>query len=586
MHHFLYPSSHNTIRLAGIQVAQYEDKFVDFFRRTMLQLKTIMPLSIDLKAAYRSAKDDDQKFIQNLALFLSNFLKEHGILIERTPDLKETLLEALQYLVLTSEVEEVEIFKICLEYWNILSAELYREVPYQQMAPSYLRTGNSNNVPTRRQFYSVILSKVRRIMISRMARPEEVLVVENERGEVVREFMKDTDAINLYKNMRETLVYLTHLDYVDTESIMTEKLANQVNNTEWSWKNLNTLCWAIGSISGAMVEDDEKRFLVTVIKELLGLCEQKRGKDNKAIIASNIMYVVGQYPRFLRAHWKFLKTVVNKLFEFMHETHEGVQDMACDTFIKIAQKCRRHFVTVQLGESQAFVDEILTNINGIICHLEPHQVHTFYEAVGNMIAASVDNVQQTKLIEKYMQLPNDVWNTIISEAKKSVDCLKDPEVVSNILNILKTNIRASKALGAPYVHQLTKIYQDILHIYKVTSENINQAIRMNGPMVVKQRLIKSMIAVKEDTLMLIGSYFSKASNIQQVLDQFLTPLYTFVLVDYRDCHPEARESEVLNMLAILINKVEDRITPRIPEIFDLTFEHTLHMIDKNFEDYP
>lgn len=67
-----------------------------------------------------------------------------------------------------------------------------------------------------------------------------------------------------------------------------------------------------------MHEEDEKRFLVTVIKELLGLCEVKRGKDNKAIIASNIMYVVGQYPRFLRAHWKFLKTVVNKLFEFMH----------------------------------------------------------------------------------------------------------------------------------------------------------------------------------------------------------------------------------------------------------------------------
>jgi exportin-1 len=180
-----------------------------------------MPLSIDLKSAYRSAKDDDQRFIQNLALFLSNFLKEHGILIERTPDLKETLLEALQYLVLISEVEEVEIFKICLEYWNILSAELYREVPYQNTAPSYLRLNNSNNVPTRRQFYSVILSKVkifffyfmgkknifkvRRTMISRMTRPEEVLVVENERGEVVREFMKDTDAINLYKNMRETL---------------------------------------------------------------------------------------------------------------------------------------------------------------------------------------------------------------------------------------------------------------------------------------------------------------------------------------------------------------------------------------------
>ena len=119
-----------------------------------------MPLTIDLKAAYRSAKDDDQKFIQNLALFLSNFLREHGVLIERKPDLKETLLEALQYLVLISEVEEMEIFKICLEYWNILSAELYREAPYQP-TPSYLRgSNNANAVPSRRQFYSGTLSKV------------------------------------------------------------------------------------------------------------------------------------------------------------------------------------------------------------------------------------------------------------------------------------------------------------------------------------------------------------------------------------------------------------------------------------------
>ena len=36
-------------------------------------------------------------------------------------------------------------------------------------------------------------------------------------------------------------VYLTHLDPCDTESIMTEKLLNQVNGSEWSWKNLNTV---------------------------------------------------------------------------------------------------------------------------------------------------------------------------------------------------------------------------------------------------------------------------------------------------------------------------------------------------------
>ena len=58
-------------------------------------------------------------------------------------------------------------------------------------------------------------------------------------------------------------------------------------------------------------------------------------------------YVVGQYPRFLRNHWKFLKTVVNKLFEFMHEMHPGVQDMACETFLKICHKCKRKFIILQ-----------------------------------------------------------------------------------------------------------------------------------------------------------------------------------------------------------------------------------------------
>ena len=38
--------------------------------------------------------------------------------------------------------------------------------------------------------------------------------------------------------------------------------------------------------------------------------------------------------------------LVNYFIISFSETHDGVQDMACDTFIKIAQKCRRYFVQV------------------------------------------------------------------------------------------------------------------------------------------------------------------------------------------------------------------------------------------------
>ena len=319
-----------------------------------------------------------------------------------------------------SQIEDREIFKICLEYWTKLVCELYDEMqqlpvtdlnPLVNMGVSGLQNGGAPppgvlaNYPLRKHKYAEILNSLRTVMIENMVRPEEVLVVENDEGEIVREFVKESDTIQLYKTTRECLVYLTHLDVVDTESIMSDKLAKQVDGSEWSWSACNTLCWAIGSISGAMNEETEKRFLVTVIKDLLGLTEMKRGKDNKAVVASNIMYIVGQYPRFLKAHWKFLKTVVNKLFEFMHETHEGVQDMACDTFIKIASKCKRHFVALQPGETEPFIDEIVRNLQRITCDLTPQQVHTFYEACGNMINAQGGSGQE-RLIAELMVLPN------------------------------------------------------------------------------------------------------------------------------------------------------------------------------------
>lgn len=63
-------------------------------------------------------------------------------------------------MLLVSEVEETEIFKICLEYWNHLAAELYRESPFST-STSPLLSGNQHfDVPPRRQLYLPVLSKV------------------------------------------------------------------------------------------------------------------------------------------------------------------------------------------------------------------------------------------------------------------------------------------------------------------------------------------------------------------------------------------------------------------------------------------
>lgn len=144
-------------------------------------------------------------------------------------------------------------------------------------------------------------------------------------------------------------------------------------------------------------------------------------------------------------------------------------------------------------------------VNVLLCF----QVHTFYEAVGYMIGAQTDQAVQEHLIEKYMLLPNQVWDSIIQQATKvghqsdftstnqlvcgtenssvvsllccqNVDILKDPETVKQLGSILKTNVRACKAVGHPFVIQLGRIYLDMLNVYKCLSENISAAIQTNG----------------------------------------------------------------------------------------------------------
>ncbi|KAK6058655.1 CRM1 protein, partial [Cooperia oncophora] len=493
----------------------YKEKLCAMFCATIKEIGSLLGEGADLAAAYQKGSDQDQKFISCLAQFLVAFLKDHSALVETYnsafPQVTDYHKYAIELLLSISQVEDVEIFKVCLDYWCALTSELYRLNPFAPPSPPIAISFSCGGAAAgkehpRRKLYKEHLSNLRTIMISRMAKPEEVLVVENDQGEVVREIVKDTDSITLYKNMRECLVYLTHLDCKDTEQKMTDKLASQV---------------------------------------------------------------------------------INKLFEFMHETHEGVQDMACDTFIKIAMKCKRHFVIMQVGEQTPFIDEMLKNLSGIICDLAPSQVHVFYEAVGHIISSASDEPdQQADLIEKLMALPNSVWDEIIANAGENMAVLEDAEVSRNLLNILKTNVACCKAAGNPFITQLSRLYIDLLSLYRILSEKVSTAVEQNGQEVLKMPLLKTMRAVKREILILISTWVASAKDRQMVLENIVPPLFDAVLFDYQKNVPAAREPKVLSLLSIIVTKLGSMLASQVPQILAAVFECTLEMINKDMEAFP
>ncbi|XP_078432688.1 protein EXPORTIN 1A-like isoform X2 [Wolffia australiana] len=572
--------------IAALQFGDfYNAQYVNMFTIFMTHLQAVLPHPSAIPDVYSNGSSEEQAFIQNLALYFTSFFKSHIRVLETTPENRAALLLGLEYLIGISYVDDTEVFKVCLDYWNLLVLELF-EAHNTIDNPAASAGMMGIKILQRRQLYGGPMSQLRMLMICRMAKPEEVLIVEDENGNIVRETMKDNDVLVQYKIMRETLIYLSHLDHEDTEQQMLKKLNKQLSGEEWTWNNLNTLCWAIGSISGSMVEEQENRFLVMVIRDLLNLCEITKGKDNKAVIASNIMYVVGQYPRFLRAHWKFLKTVVNKLFEFMHETHPGVQDMACDTFLKIVQKCKRKFVVTQVGENEPFVSELLTGLVITVADLEPHQIHSFYESVGHMIQAEPDPVKRDEYLKRLMDLPNQKWAEIIGQASQRVDILKDQDVIRTVLNILQTNTSVASCLGTYFFPQISMIFLDMLTVYRMYSELVSSSIAEGGPYASRTSYVKLLRSVKRETLKLIETFLDKAEDQPHIGKQFVPPMMDPVLGDYARNVPDARESEVLSLFATIINKYKSVMTEDVPRIFEAVFECTLEMITKNFEDYP
>lgn len=563
------------------------------------KLREIIPIETNLAEAYAMGTEQDQLFVSRLALFLCTYLRSFGKLLEKSehPELQHCVVEAMTYLVMIAEVDDEEIFKTCLEFLHQFAKDLFTGESNDRTAAHFNTLMDSSLFPAPPSsarydgIYASILHRLRIVMIDKMAKPEEVIVVEDDDGHIVRELTKDTEVIAQYKTMREAIVFLTHLNYDDTELIMLQKLELQVAGGKFTWVGLNTLCWAIGSISGAMNELDEKRFLVTVIKDLLRLCEEQRGKDNKAVVASNIMYIVGQYPRFLRAHWKFLKTVVNKLFEFMHELHPGVQDMACDTFLKISQKCKRKFMTLQVEETQPFVLTLINDLSRHTQDLQPHQVQSFYESVACMLSDQGQAImlQRSEIIVRLMSLPNATWGSIVDAGKQNIEMLFQLDTVKEMSKVLRINTRVCTAVGSIYIHQLSNIFLDMINIYCMYSAKINETCHVQGEMASRYTFVKSLRSAKTDMLDLLIAFIESSVDLEQgsyvIMNTFLPPMEE-VLKDYRTTLVPARDSKVLILYATLITVLKSHMNNDLPKIMDYIFQPTLEMITKNMSDYP
>jgi len=160
-----------------------------------------------------------------------------------------------QVVVKLSCIPSIEIYKICLNWWLFI---IEKNFILNDHFPLY-------------NIFRKIFFDLRIIVICRMAKPEEVLMREDETGQIIKEKVYDTESDNIYRKSKKVLLFLANLDKKTTREIILEKLSQQFLPFKWSRRILNSLCWTIGTISSVFVpkNEDSKIFFITTLKNLL-----------------------------------------------------------------------------------------------------------------------------------------------------------------------------------------------------------------------------------------------------------------------------------------------------------------------------
>ena len=553
---------------------------------------------------FTNGNEDDRLFLEKLCSFITGFLRNNSqIFSQRNP----ILVPAHQILIGLTSVDN-SVFKdvsvVAVDYWRWWSEYLivgsavsgrFRKPTKVTFSDTPMSTSPQRRLadvdlpplnPTFsnvRQILSPLFENLRLVLVRQMTKPEEVILAPDENGELQMTYLTDVEALQHCTTMKEVLMFMTVLDSTSMCTCLRNLVQQQIEAAQLSWTNLNRICWSIGAISGALLPEEESSFFVAVLRDLLDFCAKINGKENKAVIATNIMYITGQYPRFLLRHPRFFRTVCRKLFDFMKESFPGIKDMAVDTLLKLSKLLPEAFV---IDAPSKFASDIIESIDFITCELSEPQVHTFYEAMGRTIAVVQEHDQRSQLLSKLLSGVHSTLNAAVHVASTNSQAMNSLPEMRRLLHVSRTFVAVCKTCGPTFLEHMTNIFYNFQCFYTTFSSTITARIAERGDQMCHTTEVKVMRAIKREFLKLIEFFVLSTDNPEYISKQCWPLLMGPILQDYNSSVPAAREALVLSVIAACVEKLKGHLESETGTIMSMTFDCTKEMIAANFQDFP
>ena len=212
--------------------------------------------------------------------------------------------------------------------------------------------------------------------------------------------------------------------------------------------------------------------------------------------------------------------------------------MACETYLKIAQKCKEEFVKLQPSEEEPYVCVVIRTLSHESVLLEQHQKLIFFEAVGHMVSEEPNLEMRGVLLTKLMEELDLHWKEIMQETFRDVLYLKMLPVIKDIDFYIRVNQAVASTVGHIYYAYLGNNYNDILNVYKFYSALISEQLKAGASMEM-DAAVKTLKVIRKNILKLIQTFVQFSEDSHLLSSMFVPPLSQLML-DYGINIPDAR----------------------------------------------
>ncbi|CAD8058197.1 unnamed protein product [Paramecium primaurelia] len=219
-----------------------QQKIGIIFEKILIKLRQVFPCDFGFlgeRQRLRITSNTQLQFFDDFCAILTQFftgiLSQHLDWLENVsktnPNVIQLVDYSLQYLIGFSQLPLEQNYKVCAEFWFDFTKRLLEQptqLPKGNQIILNLYSNEMNPPSLQNNSYPRILVELRKIVVSKMAKPQEVLISIDETGQPIKEELQNTENNALYDLLKDLLINLAKLNWTSTKEIITQKLDKQV----------------------------------------------------------------------------------------------------------------------------------------------------------------------------------------------------------------------------------------------------------------------------------------------------------------------------------------------------------------------